>query len=267
MKKIFLYLFIYQLFSNLHALTFGVVPQQSPFVLMKSWNPIIQYLEKETGEKIDLKIETSIQKFEEVLYSGGYDIAYMNPYHYVFANEKKDYKAVVKSDKDLIGILVVNKTSGITQINDLKDKKFLFPSPNALAATLLTKYELLKNYHINIEKDEKFDYVNSHDSVYKGISRGIGDVGGGIERTFNALSDEKTKESLMILYKTQPYPSHPIAFNKSISKEVEKKFIKALLNIPKELLEELSIGNMIETNDKDYDVIRNIVNDLSLPKK
>lgn len=139
---------------------------------------------------------------------------------------KKDYKAVVKSDKDLIGILVVNKTSGITQINDLKDKKFLFPSPNALAATLLTKYELLKNYHINIEKDEKFDYVNSHDSVYKGISRGIGDVGGGIERTFNALSDEKTKESLMILYKTQPYPSHPIAFNKSISKEVEKSLLK-----------------------------------------
>lgn len=39
------------------------------------------------------------------------------------------------------------------------------------------------------------------------------------------------------------------------------------MNIPKELLEELSIGNMIETNDKDYDVIRNIVNDLSLPKK
>lgn len=99
MKKIFLYLFIYQLFSNLHALTFGVVPQQSPFVLMKSWNPIIQYLEKETGEKIDLKIETSIQKFEEVLYSGGYDIAYMNPYHYVFANEKKIIKRLLNQIK------------------------------------------------------------------------------------------------------------------------------------------------------------------------
>lgn len=267
MKKIFTYLFICQIFSNLYALTFGVVPQQSPFVLMKAWSPIIQYLEKETGEKIDLKIETSIPKFEEILYSGGYDIAYMNPYHYIVANEKKDYRAIVKSDKDLVGILVVNKTSGLTQIDELKGKKFLFPSPNALAATLLTKYELSKKYHINIEKDEQFDYVNSHDSVYKGVSRGIGDVGGGIERTFDALNDEKTKDSLTILYKTESYPSHPIAFNKSISKELEEKFIKALINIPENLLKELSIDHIIQTNDKEYDVIRDITNELSLPKQ
>lgn len=267
MKKIFFYLFVCHLFSNLYALTFAVVPQQSPLVLIKSWSPIIQYLEKETGEKIDLKIETSIPKFEEVLYSGGYDIAYMNPYHYVVANEEKGYKAIVKSDKDLIGILVVNKASGITQIDELKGKKFLFPSPNALAATLITKYELSKKYHINIEKNEQFEYVNSHDSVYKGVSRGIGDVGGGIERTFDALEDEKTKESLTILYKTQSYPSHPIAFNKSIPKEIEEKLIKALLNIPEDLLKELTMDKIIKTNDKDYDVIRDIIKELSLPKK
>ena len=69
MKSVLLiFLFCQLIFSNLNAITFGVVPQQSPLILVKSWAPVIQYLEKETGEKIDLKIENSIQKFEEVLY-------------------------------------------------------------------------------------------------------------------------------------------------------------------------------------------------------
>ena len=269
MKNILLSFFICQLISSslYAALTFGVVPQQSPLILIKSWTPVIQYLEKETGQKIDLKIESSISKFEEVLYSGGYDIAYMNPYHYIVANEKKGYKAKIRADENLVGILVVNKNSMINNIEEVKGKKILFASPNAFAATLLTKYELSKKYNINIEKNEQFTYVNSHDSVYKGIARGIGDVGGGIERTFDALEDIKAKEALRILYRTQAYPSHPVAFNKSISEDLQKKFTNAFLNIPKDLLENLSMKNIIKTDDKEYDIVRDISKELSLPKE
>ena len=130
MKSILLSFFISQLISSslYAALTFGVVPQQSPLILIKSWTPVIQYLEKETGQKIDLKIESSISKFEEVLYSGGYDIAYMNPYHYLVANKKKGYNSKIRDEKDLVGILVVNKNSNLNNIIDIKDKNFLFAS-------------------------------------------------------------------------------------------------------------------------------------------
>jgi phosphonate transport system substrate-binding protein len=84
MRYIFLGLFISQLLTaNLFAITIGIVPQQSPFQLMKVWNPIIKYLENETGEKVSLKLVYSFSKFESELYGGKYDIAYMNPYHYV----------------------------------------------------------------------------------------------------------------------------------------------------------------------------------------
>ena len=268
MKKILSCMFACHLVSSsLFALTFGVVPQQSPLILIKSWAPVIEYLEKETGEKIELKIQNSIPKFEEVLYSGGYDIAYMNPYHYIVANEKKAYKAKLRADENLVGILVVNKNSTINNITDVKGKKFLFASANAFAATLLTKYELSKKYNINIEKNEQFTYVNSHDSVYKGVARGVGDIGGGIERTFNALEDNEAKESLRILYKTQSYPSHPIAFNSSVSEDVQKKFINALMHMPKNLIEDLSMEHIIKTNDKEYDIVRDIAKELSLPKE
>lgn len=259
--RIFIFLFTLLLCSatiSAKPLVFGVIPQQSPTELALTWKPIIAYLESTTGEKINLKIERSIVEFERALYNGEYDIAYMNPYHYVIANKRKGYVAQIRDQKNIIGIIVVNKTSGITNVKMLKGKKILFPAPDAFAATLLTKYELLKKYGIDIEKEKNFLYVNSHDSVYKGVTRGIGDAGGGIERTFNSLEDTTTKASLTILYKTDAYPSHPFAFLPSISHNTSAKMRSALLHIPNNLLEPLKMKKLILVNDSEFNSVRGI---------
>jgi len=257
-------LFLTTLFAE--NLTFGVVPQQSPIELMHDWQPVVNYLEKATGDTITLKIERSISEFEKNLYSGGYDIAYMNPYHYVVAHKKQGYVASIRDEKNLFGILVVRKESGINDISMLKGKQFLFPSPDAFAATLLNKYELYKKYGINVEHDEKFRYVNSHDSVYKGVSRGIGDVGGGVQRTFDDLNDIKVKESLSIIYKTKPYSSHPFAIKPSVLDKTKIKLAKALLEMPVELLNSLSMKHLIEAKDSDYDSVRDVSKLLPIDK-
>ena len=257
-------LFLTALFGE--NLTFGVVPQQSPMKLMQDWKPIVDYLEKATGDKITLKVERSIPEFEKILYSGGYDIAYMNPYHYVVAHKKQGYSATVRDEKNLVGILVVRKESGLSDISMLKGKEFLFPSPDAFAATLLNKYELFKKYGINVEHGEKFRYVNSHDSVYKGVSRGVGDVGGGVQRTFDDLNDIKAKESLIIIYKTKAYPSHPFAMKSSMSDKTKTKLAKAFLEMPVEFLNSLSMKHLIEAKDSDYDSVRDISKVLPIDK-
>lgn len=257
-------LFLTALFGE--NLTFGIVPQQSPMKLMQDWKPIVDYLEKATGDKITLKVERSIPEFEKILYSGGYDIAYMNPYHYVVAHKKQGYNANVRDEKNLIGILVVRKESGISDISMLKGKQFLFPSPDAFAATLVNKYELFKKYGINVEHGEKFRYVNSHDSVYKGVSRGVGDVGGGVQRTFDDLNDIKAKESLIIIYKTKAYPSHPFAMKPSMLDKTKTKLAKAFLEMPVEFLNSLSMKHLIEAKDSDYDSVRDISKVLPIDK-
>ncbi|WP_298694026.1 phosphate/phosphite/phosphonate ABC transporter substrate-binding protein [uncultured Sulfuricurvum sp.] len=245
------------------TLVFGVVPQQSPLKLVNDWQPLINRIQNETGEKVILKIERSIPEFERNLYGGKYDIAYMNPYHYVIAHQKQGYIAKVRDSKKLTGILIVRNDSGFTDVSMLKGKKFLFPAPDAFAATLLAKYELLKRYGINIEQEKKFQYVNSHDSVYKGIARGIGDVGGGIERTFDNFSDTEAKSALKIIYRTQSYPSHPFAFKSSMPAKEQAKITKVLLALPQEMLDSLNMKQIIVTNDAEYDDVRDIVSVLS----
>ena len=256
MKRIMLVLSTFFI-TLLHAdVVMGVVPQQSPLKLLKVWGPIAAYLSQEIGENVVFKTEKSIGKFEKVLYSGGYDFAYMNPYHFVVAHKVQGYEAKVRASKNIKGILVQKKGTSKEKVLD-KHSRFLFPAPNAFAATLLTKHELLQKYNMDLNVLNKaVRYVNSHDSVYKGVSRGIGDIGGGIERTFNSLSDMKTKNSLDIVHTTKAYPSHPFAFKPTMPKELKRKIADALLSMPQMYLKPLKMKALKAINNDEYDSVK-----------
>jgi phosphonate transport system substrate-binding protein len=258
-------LFIVILLTNIvllaKTITFGIVPQQSPQKIYEAWQPFISYLSKYTKTEIRLRTEKSIPEFEKKLYSGQYDIAYSNPYHFVIANKKQNHQAVARFDKDIIGILVTKKDSKINSIKDIKDKSFIFPAPKAFAATILTKYETLENINHDIEKSKKFRYVNSHDSVYKGIQRNIAQVGGGIIRTFNKFKD---KDDLKIIYKTNKYPSHPISVANNLDEKFKEKLLDALISIPKDVINPINTKSLKLIDTKEYDIVKKLANKLNI---
>jgi phosphonate transport system substrate-binding protein len=257
MLKIISYLLLPILLFG-ESLSFGVVPQQSPAVLAKKWIPIIQELSEKSGFEITFKTETSIPEFERKLYNGEYDIAYMNPYHFVIADKRVGFNAVARSKKMIQGILVANKITNDFSKESFKNRDFLFPAPKAFAATLLTKYEFKKIFGIDIEKDSKVSYVNSHDSVYKGVARKLGDFGGGIIRTYKNLEDKKTKENLNILYITDAYPSHPIGIKKDMCKKKAKLIKSTLFKLSKEKLKKLNIPFLIEIENSEYEIVKDL---------
>ena len=257
MKKLLVLIaFSTLLFSQ--EIILGVVPQQSPLKLSKKWLKITDYLYKETGIKVVFKTERSIPTFEKELYLGNYDIAYMNPYHFIVANKKQNYEAFTRADKNIQGILLGKEKNIELTRENLKGKTILFPAPNAFAATLLTKFELRTKYGIDLDKESKVLYVNSHDSVYKGISRDIGYLGGGIIRTFNNFIDKNDKDKINIVYKTKAYPSHPIAAHPRLDKTLVKKIQDAFLTMPDEIKKTLSIKNFIVSDSKEFDIIKSI---------
>jgi phosphonate transport system substrate-binding protein len=257
MKKILLIL-IFVAYGFANELTLGIVPQQSPLKLSKKWLKVTKYLKEQTGINVIFKTKSSIPLFEKDLYNGVYDISYMNPYHFTVAKEKQNYTAFVRAKKNIVGIILSKEKKADFSFDNLKGKTFLFPAPNAFAATLLPKFELKEKFNFDVDKNARVLYVNSHDSVYKGISRGIGYLGGGIVRTFNNFKDETDKDKLNIVYKTNPYPSHPIAYNPRVSKENVDKLTKAFLNMPDEIKTLLSIKQFIKINDSEYDAIKSI---------
>ena len=191
------------------VLKIGVVPQFSPKRIITIWSPIIEELEQKTGYKFQIIGTPSIPEFEKEYQKGTYDIAYMNPYHSVVANQMQGYEAVLRDGtKSLFGVLVVKKEDNIRDIKELDGEKLSFPAPNALGASLLMRTELKTVHNIEIEPV----YVKTHTNSYLSVLEGKTRAGGGVMRTFNELGDD-IKNQLRIFYETQKTPPHRIVLH------------------------------------------------------
>lgn len=232
-------------------LVFGIVPQQSAEKLLKAWGPLMHHLSQRLERPIRFATAPSIGEFEARCLAGDYDIAYMNPYHYIRFAKQPGYRVVANQrDKKLTGILVVRQDSPVQTLQDMDGATLHLPSPNAFAASLLIQAEL-RGEGI----DFKPHFAGSHDSVYRNVERGIAQAGGGIVRTFKTQSPAISSQ-LRILRKTKGYTPHAIAVHPRLDTRLAEKLATALLELPPKLLQPLRFNPLQRATDSDYDDIR-----------
>ena len=233
--------------------TIGVVPQFEARRLRQIWQPILNQVEKQTGEKFELVGSPTIPTFEAEFLDGEFDFAYMNPYHLVIAFRQVGYRPLVRDvGRKLFGVLVASKTGNIEKISDLAGKIIAFPAPNALGASLQMRQELTDNFGL----DFSARYVKTHDSVYLNVLLGEASAGGGVAKTLNQQK-EKIRNSLKVIHKTVPVAPHPFAVHPRVSKEVADKVKKAFLNLGttpsgREMLSKIPIKQIGEARMADY---------------
>ena len=238
--------------------TLGVVPQQSPAQMAKVWIPVARYLSKQTGYKFKFITAKNIPEFEKELKNGKYDFAYMNPYHYVVYHKLAGYEAFAHAQgKKIKGIIVVHKDSSYQTLEDLYESELAFPSPLAFAATLLPTAEFERR---NIKYTPK--YVGSHDSVYLNVALGRMSAGGGVLRTFNAVS-KNIRDELRILYTTGGYTPHAFAAHPDIPQDVVAEVQKVMVNMHRDTkgktyMNRLKIKGIEIAVDADWNDVRKL---------
>lgn len=233
--------------------TLSVVPQVSAVQMYGAWNPFIKKLSQEAGVEIQLRAYSTIPEFEVDLLKGAPDIVYMNPYHQVMAHDAQGYVPLVRDKKDLVGILVARKDSGLASVKDLDGKEIAFPAPNAFAASLYMRALLKEKEKISI----KPLYVNNHSNVYLGVLSKQTAAGGGVRKTFGEMQDG-LKDQLAVVYETPGSPSHPLSIHPRVPAEVREKILKTLLWLAgdkanEELFKEIQMPAPVQASyEKDY---------------
>ena len=242
--------------------SFGIVPQQSAARLAHLWTPVCRYISERSGLRVIFKTAKDIPTFEKRLSAGEYDIAYMNPYHYTVFSTDPGYRAFAQeTEKRIRGIVVVQKDSAYQSIWELEGKILAFPAPAAFAASMLPRAYFEKN-GIAITPQ----YVKSHDSVYLAVLRGIYPAGGGIQRTFNNIS-EATRSGLRILWTTPGFTPHAFAAHPRLSTPTVEALAKAMVAMSKDadgqkLLNNLKLRPIGPARDEDWDDVRELGIDL-----
>ena len=244
------------------ALTLGIVPQQSASRLAEEWGPLLTELSRRSGVPLVFRTAPSIPVFEERLSKGAYDLAYMNPYHYVVFHKAAGYQAFAKEqDRRLKGILVVRKNSTYQRPADLAGKTVVFPAPAAFAASILPQAEFGR---LKIAIDAKF--VASHDSVYRAVASGLQEAGGGIQRTLEA-SPPEVRDALRVLTETPAYTPHAFAAHPSVPTATVAKVLAAMVSLAgdetgQHLLLPLAFKGLVGAQDKEWNDIRALDIDL-----
>jgi len=239
-------------------ITMGIVPQQSATELARLWIPLLQEAASRSGIRLVFRTAPDIPTFEERLKRGEYDLAYMNPYHYTVFSATPGYRAFARErDRRLVGIIVVAKNSPVTDIKQLTGKTVAFPAPAAFAASILPRAEFSR---LGIPIETR--YVNSHDSVYRGVAQGLFSAGGGIRRTLEAI-DPEVSSRLRILTTTPNYVPHAFAAHPRVAPEAVGKVLAALNSLANDetgrrLLEPLSFKGIDAASDREWDEIRRL---------
>ena len=248
--------------AAIKPLTFGVVPQQSASRLAEEWGPLLAEVSRRAGVPLVFRTAPSIPVFEERLGQGEFDLAYMNPYHYVVFHKANGYRAFAKEqDRKIKGILVVKKDSSYRKLADLAGKTVVFPAPAAFAASILPQAEFGR---LRIPIESKF--VASHDSVYRAVAAGLQEAGGGIQRTLEA-SPVEIRETLRVLSETPAYTPHAFAAHPRVTPEVLAKVMAAMASVSADeagqrLLAPLAFKGIAAAQDKEWNDIRALDIDL-----
>jgi phosphonate transport system substrate-binding protein len=233
-------------------IVFGVVPQQAASHLAHIWIPLLNALSEQTGLQLEFATAKDIPTFEACLAAAKYDIAYMNPYHYVVYHKTAGYRAFAKEKGARLKGLIVTKADGsFNNISDLSGQKVAFPSPAALAASVIPRAEI-RRQSVIIEPL----YVKSHDSVYRAVASGLVPAGGGIMRTFNTLPED-IKSKLKIIFETKDYTPHAFAASPQVPADIIEKITSHMHTFQTAtLLEPLSIRGFERAHDTDWNDVR-----------
>ncbi len=244
------------------ALSFGIVPQQTASKLAEDWGPLLAEISKRSGVTLVFRTAPNIPGFEERLGKGGYDLAYMNPYHYVVFHAASGYRAFAKEqERKIKGILVVRRDSPYRKPADLAGKTVVFPAPAAFAASILPQAEFGR---LKIPIEAKF--IASHDSVYRAVASGLHEAGGGIQRTLES-SPPEIRDALRVLAETPAYTPHAFAAHARVAPEVLAKVLAAMQSLSadevgRRLLLPLAFKGIAAASDKEWNDIRALDIDL-----
>lgn len=114
-------------------LRLGILPFNSTLALIKTHQPLRQYLQKELGQPIDIFTSADYVAFQKDSLSGAFDLLITGPHFGVICLEA-GYLPLVRYDTSLQPVFVLRKDSKIQQVGDFRGKRIGLPNELSVSA-------------------------------------------------------------------------------------------------------------------------------------
>ena len=130
----------HQVIDSRPTVYFGVVSRYSPHLLYEGYQPLMDYLNRETPYRFSLRLSRSYREIIEQLARGEVTAAFLGTYIYLRNRKEKQLHCILKplNKKGLPffhSVVITGPNSPIKNLADLKGKRLALPSPYSIRQT------------------------------------------------------------------------------------------------------------------------------------
>lgn len=251
---------------------FGIVPRDNPRASYERYQPLVDYLSAETGEKIELQLQTNYKDVVNSLGKGKTSFAILGPLTYLEAYKRYGASPIARSktargEMFYRSVIVTNLDGSIQELSELVDKRFAFAAVWSTSGNLIPRYMLAWS-GIHLDNLKGYHNFNYHGSVAKKILSNQYDAGA----IRYSVAEKYLPYGLKIIATSDPIPTGPVVASPKAPYETIKKIQKALLKMAKTqdglaVLKKLDPdlqGGFYPASDQDYSEIRQMINDVPM---
>ncbi|MBI2372529.1 MAG: phosphate/phosphite/phosphonate ABC transporter substrate-binding protein [Deltaproteobacteria bacterium] len=252
-------------------LVFGVQPQWTRDRTERMFQPLVDYLEEQTGREIRLRVTEDYGALLDELASGAIDLAKIAPYGYVVAKKTLGVR-IIASELTMgrpyyHGLIVVRSESDFRSIEDLRGHTFSYTDPNSASGFIYPRAYLVSRGQDPHAYFSRSYFAGSHDACIRGVASGSVDACATWDvaledETHSALFGVRAEE-LRVVHKTEPIPNDAYVVRAEVDPAVGEAVKAALLRLSgdsealgKVIDWKTRIDGFVEGDDSAYEVVR-----------
>ncbi len=214
------------------------IPDESPTELARKAVPLVKYLEKQLGMKVEWTPVTDYAAAVETLVNKKVDLAWFGGFTFVQANHRSGGKVlplVQREEDEKFRSVFITSDPAIKSLADLKGKDVSFGSQSSTSGHLMPRSFLLQN-GLNPDKDfKRVAFSGAHDATIAAVASGKVQAGAlNISVWEKFVADKKVDTSkVRVIYTTPPYFDYNWTVHADMPAAQREKLTQALLSLSK----------------------------------
>ena len=152
------------------TLEIGIHPYLSARTVLTTYQPLQQYLQARLQRPVLFITAPDFRTFVERTQRGEYRFVLTAPHFARLAQQQAGYLPMLRTKRDLQGILVVNQDSPLHHVSELRGKTVT--TPDGLAIISMLGAQLLRTSGLKPDKDVTLRATPSHDTAVLSLQKG-----------------------------------------------------------------------------------------------
>jgi phosphonate transport system substrate-binding protein len=209
----------------------GIHPYTNPQELFEAYDPVLRYLEHRIpGVRFRFEASRDYADFETKLAERRFHFALPNPAQAV-VSLSHGYRVIAKMtpDEDFRGLVVARGDRAVAAPRELAGKTLCFPSPTAVAGTMLPLL-YLHEHGLDVKRDVQIHYVGSQFSSIVNAHSGEFAACGSTARFWRVWArdnPDKARE-MKVLWRTPSLPHNAFVARADVAPELARRVTQAL---------------------------------------